>query len=319
MFLPCLQAVLVASRKSLTQRKGVLDITHEILERLEAHLRAAGQLTFRLLQHEGNQCNMRGTSAEEVAERVLSQTSLSGLQGPTVSPVFWKRDGRITTDYYAVVICVHKKLLYKSVQQLRALESYQFILIQVVIYWTLSLSAIVQVSHPYLSFCFSFFLLSLAVKTLSLLSPPGYPLHGGGWRRREGEEKRKGWKAYCSGFSEKVVTNYTMSAHISKQHNRVHPNLIIYIPAALRDSNQGCKDSSVSSGLLVYKNFRPPIPTFPGDTWPDDETYIRRNATHFVKDSRWSISHLKPTFLPNIVDYICYLFAMVLLLLKDPE
>ncbi|KAF7143999.1 hypothetical protein RHSIM_Rhsim05G0030400 [Rhododendron simsii] len=39
------QAVLVASRKSLTQRKGVLDITHEILERLEAHLRAAGQLS----------------------------------------------------------------------------------------------------------------------------------------------------------------------------------------------------------------------------------------------------------------------------------
>lgn len=41
----CLQAVLVASRKSLTQRKGVLDITHEILERLEAHLRAIGQFT----------------------------------------------------------------------------------------------------------------------------------------------------------------------------------------------------------------------------------------------------------------------------------
>ncbi|KAK9286096.1 hypothetical protein L1049_014476 [Liquidambar formosana] len=39
------QAVLVASKKSLTQRKGVLDTTHEILERLEAHLRALGQFT----------------------------------------------------------------------------------------------------------------------------------------------------------------------------------------------------------------------------------------------------------------------------------
>nr|GMD36254.1 ATP phosphoribosyltransferase 2, chloroplastic-like [Ipomoea batatas] len=39
------QAVLVASRKSLTQRKGALDITHEMLERLEAHLRATGQFT----------------------------------------------------------------------------------------------------------------------------------------------------------------------------------------------------------------------------------------------------------------------------------
>ncbi|KAH7836183.1 hypothetical protein Vadar_033510 [Vaccinium darrowii] len=107
------QAVLVASRKSLTQRKGVLDTTHEILERLEAHLRAAGQLTVT--------ANMRGTTAEEVAERILSQTSLSGLQGPTVSPVFCKRDGRVVVDYYAIVICVPKKLLYKSVQQLRAI------------------------------------------------------------------------------------------------------------------------------------------------------------------------------------------------------
>ncbi|CAL5379853.1 unnamed protein product [Camellia sinensis] len=107
------QAVLVASRKSLTQRKGVLDITHEILERLEAHLRAIGQFTVT--------ANMRGSSQEEVAERILSQTSLSGLQGPTISPVFCKRDGRVAADYYAIVICVPKKLLYKSVQQLRAI------------------------------------------------------------------------------------------------------------------------------------------------------------------------------------------------------
>ncbi|CAL5407354.1 unnamed protein product [Camellia sinensis] len=106
------QAVLVASRKSLTQRKGVLDITHEILERLEAHLRAIGQFTVT--------ANMRRSSQEEVAERILSQTSLSGLQGPTISPIFCKRDGRVAADYYAIVICVPKKLLYKSVQQLRA-------------------------------------------------------------------------------------------------------------------------------------------------------------------------------------------------------
>ncbi|KAK1352456.1 ATP phosphoribosyltransferase [Heracleum sosnowskyi] len=107
------QAVLVASKKSLIQRQGVLDTIHEILERFEAHLRAAGQFTV--------VANMRGSSAEEVAERVLSQPSLSGLQGPTVSPVFCKRDGKTTAEYYAIVICVPKKLLYKSVQQLRAI------------------------------------------------------------------------------------------------------------------------------------------------------------------------------------------------------
>ncbi|XP_057780308.1 ATP phosphoribosyltransferase 2, chloroplastic-like [Salvia miltiorrhiza] len=105
------QAVLVASRKSLIQRKGVLDITHEMLERLEAHLKAVGQFTVT--------ANMRGSSAEEVAERVLSQPSLSGLEGPTVSPVFCKRDGKVAADYFAIVICVPKKALYKSVQQLR--------------------------------------------------------------------------------------------------------------------------------------------------------------------------------------------------------
>ncbi|CAA2985001.1 ATP phosphoribosyltransferase 2, chloroplastic-like [Olea europaea subsp. europaea] len=107
------QAVLVASRKSLIQRKGVLDITHEMLERLEAHLRAAGQFMVT--------ANMRGSSAEEVAERILSHTSLSGLQGPTVSPVFVKRNGKVMADYYAIVICAPKKELYKSVQQLRAI------------------------------------------------------------------------------------------------------------------------------------------------------------------------------------------------------
>ncbi|XP_074275037.1 ATP phosphoribosyltransferase 2, chloroplastic [Silene latifolia] len=107
------QAVLVASKKSLTARKGVLDTTHEILERLEAHLRADDQFTVT--------ANMRGSSREEIAERMLSQSSLSGLQGPTISPVFCKRDGKVSADYYAIVICVPKKDLYKSVQQLRGI------------------------------------------------------------------------------------------------------------------------------------------------------------------------------------------------------
>ncbi|OWM79342.1 ATP phosphoribosyltransferase 1, chloroplastic-like [Punica granatum] len=107
------EAVLVGSRESLTKRNGVLDTTHEILERFEAHLRAIGQFMVT--------ANMRGSSAEEVAERVLSQPSLSGLQGPTVSPVFCKSSQAVQADYYAIVVCVPKKALYKSVQQLRAI------------------------------------------------------------------------------------------------------------------------------------------------------------------------------------------------------
>ncbi|CAN8294558.1 unnamed protein product [Cochlearia groenlandica] len=106
------QAVLVASRRALTERKGALDTVHEILERLEAHLKADAQFTV--------VANMRGTDAEEVAARVKTQPSLSGLQGPTISPVYCKRDGKVLVEFYAIVICVPKKALYESVQQLRA-------------------------------------------------------------------------------------------------------------------------------------------------------------------------------------------------------
>ncbi|KFK40913.1 hypothetical protein AALP_AA2G059700 [Arabis alpina] len=106
------QAALVASRRALTERKGALNTVHEILERLEAHLKADGQFTV--------VANMRGNSADEVAERVLSQPLLSGLQGPTISPVYVTKDGKVSVDYYAIVICVPKKALYDSVKQLRA-------------------------------------------------------------------------------------------------------------------------------------------------------------------------------------------------------
>jgi ATP phosphoribosyltransferase len=43
-----MQATLVASRKSLHKRKGVLEVTHELLERLEAHLRATAELMVSL-------------------------------------------------------------------------------------------------------------------------------------------------------------------------------------------------------------------------------------------------------------------------------
>ncbi|KAF3321392.1 ATP phosphoribosyltransferase [Carex littledalei] len=107
------QAVLVASKRSLSSREGVLEITHEMLERLEAHLRATGEIMVT--------ANMRGNTAEEVAQRVISQTSLSGLQGPTVSPVYCLRDGKVEVNYYAINIVVPQKSLYKSIQQLRSI------------------------------------------------------------------------------------------------------------------------------------------------------------------------------------------------------
>ncbi|EFJ12242.1 hypothetical protein SELMODRAFT_158178 [Selaginella moellendorffii] len=107
------QGVLVASKRALLKRKGALDVTREMLERLEAHLRAKSQFLLT--------GNMRGESQEHVAELVLRHTRLSGLQGPTISPVYSLPDAGdgVKVQYYAVAICVHKRQLYDAVNELR--------------------------------------------------------------------------------------------------------------------------------------------------------------------------------------------------------
>lgn len=106
------QGVLAANKKALIQRGDLLEILHEMLERLEAHLKAVGE--FRVTAH------MRGNSAQEVAEKIFMQTDFPGFQGPTVSPVHWENNGEVKVGYYAIVICVPKHQLYNSVCQLRA-------------------------------------------------------------------------------------------------------------------------------------------------------------------------------------------------------
>jgi HisG, C-terminal domain len=68
--------------------------------------------------------NMRGASAEEVAERVLACPGLEGLQGPTIAPVYTKHGDEAVAQhgYYATTICVRKKQLYRAVKELRAVR-----------------------------------------------------------------------------------------------------------------------------------------------------------------------------------------------------
>lgn len=106
------QGVLVANKKALIHRRDVLETVHEMLERIEARLKALGEFTVT--------ANMRGNSAQEVAERILRHTDFPGFQGPTVSPVHWENNGEVEVGYYAIVICVPKHQLYESVCQLRA-------------------------------------------------------------------------------------------------------------------------------------------------------------------------------------------------------
>lgn len=43
-----LKGVFVANKKALLERKEVLDVAHEMLERFEAHLTAQGQFTVQI-------------------------------------------------------------------------------------------------------------------------------------------------------------------------------------------------------------------------------------------------------------------------------
>ena len=104
-------AVLIGNRRSLAERPEALAVATQLLEFVEAHLRADGQfLVF---------ANMRGETAEEIAERMFTQTSLGGLQGPTISPIIG-RDNR--TGWWAINIVVPAGRLYQAVQELRAVD-----------------------------------------------------------------------------------------------------------------------------------------------------------------------------------------------------
>jgi ATP phosphoribosyltransferase len=103
------EAVLICNRHALESRDEVLATTSCLLEFIEAHLRARGQyLVF---------ANMRGATADEVARRMVEQTDLGGLQGPTISPVIAPSQNG---GWWAVNIVVPSDHLYSAVQQLRS-------------------------------------------------------------------------------------------------------------------------------------------------------------------------------------------------------
>ncbi len=104
------QAVLIGNRAALASRPDLLDITRQMLEFIEAHLRAQGQYMIF--------ANMRGESAEAVAAQIFSQPDLGGLQGPTIAPMI-TREG--AGNWWAINIVTSAAKLYSTIGQLRAI------------------------------------------------------------------------------------------------------------------------------------------------------------------------------------------------------
>jgi ATP phosphoribosyltransferase len=105
------QACLIANRSALHTRPEVLQIAREMLEYIEAHLRAE---KFYMVT-----ANMRGDSPEAISRAMLHQPDLRGLQGPTISPVVPHTEREIT--WYAINIIVRKERITQAVQQIRAI------------------------------------------------------------------------------------------------------------------------------------------------------------------------------------------------------
>lgn len=107
------QACLIANRDALRSRPEVLATARHLLEYIEAHLRGTASYLIT--------ANMRGESAESVARRMFDRTTLGGLQGPTIAPVYVRDHLRNGTNWYAVNIVVRRDQLFAAVGELRAI------------------------------------------------------------------------------------------------------------------------------------------------------------------------------------------------------
>jgi ATP phosphoribosyltransferase len=101
------QACLIANRQALKERPDALTIARQLLEFIVAYMRAQENLSVF--------ANIRGESPEVIAERMFSQMTISGLQGPTISQVITRRDGQ----WYAVHLVVRKDQMAQAIAELR--------------------------------------------------------------------------------------------------------------------------------------------------------------------------------------------------------
>ncbi len=104
------QAAFIANKRVLQTNTKALQIVRQLLEYFEAYLRARGEVAIF--------ANMRGSSPEEIAERIFAQPTIAGLQGPTVSRVVVREQD---PNWYAVNVVIPRARLFQAVTELRAI------------------------------------------------------------------------------------------------------------------------------------------------------------------------------------------------------
>jgi ATP phosphoribosyltransferase len=101
------QACLIANQSALKTRPEVLKVARQLLEFSVAYLRASENLAIF--------ANIRGSSPEHIAAQMFTKDVISGLQGPTISPLITPR----TESWYAVHLIVRKDQLAQAISELR--------------------------------------------------------------------------------------------------------------------------------------------------------------------------------------------------------
>jgi len=102
------QAVLIANRKALQSRPEVLEMARRLLEYIEAHMRAEDNLMV--------VANMRGESPEAIASKLFAETSVGGLQGPTISPIITRESNQ---GWHSITVVVRRDQLPQAISELR--------------------------------------------------------------------------------------------------------------------------------------------------------------------------------------------------------
>ena len=105
------QACLIANREALQTRPEALAVARQLLEYIEAHLRAAGSNLVI--------ANMRGQSAQEIVRAMAGRPYIGGLQGPTVAPIIPPKGSH--EQWFSISIVVPKANLMAAIAELRAI------------------------------------------------------------------------------------------------------------------------------------------------------------------------------------------------------
>lgn len=103
------QACLIANSRLLRTDPDKLAAMSTLLEMVEAKMRAGSFVSVT--------ANIRGHSAEAVADHVLTCPEAAGIQGPTIAKVYSRFDGQ--DDWYAVTVVLKTGQLLAAIGHLR--------------------------------------------------------------------------------------------------------------------------------------------------------------------------------------------------------